>query len=109
HLCLFILFSEIMSTPRAAAIYCRISRDQRGEGLGVARQEEMCRKLAAEKGWPVVDVYVDNDLSAYSGSRRPAYERMLADLESGAIDAVLVVDQDRLTRRPSELEAFIEL
>lgn len=34
----------------SAAIYCRISRDAGGQGLGVARQEELCRKLAAEKG-----------------------------------------------------------
>lgn len=91
----------------SAAIYCRISRDSGGLGLGVARQEELCRKLAAEKGWPVAEIYVDNDLSAYSGAPRPAYKQMVSDLESGVVDAVLVVDQDRLTRHPRELEEFI--
>ncbi len=92
---------------RSAAIYCRISRDTRGEGLGVLRQEALCRKLAAQKGWPVAGVYTDNDLSAYSGSPRPAYEQMIRDLESQVVDAVVVVDQDRLTRHPRELEDFI--
>ena len=93
----------------SAAIYCRISRDGGGLGLGVSRQEDLCRKLAAEKGWPVAEIYVDNDLSAYSGAPRPAYERLLSDLEAGVVDAVLVVDQDRLTRYPRELEVFIIL
>jgi site-specific DNA recombinase len=45
-------------------IYCRISRDRVGAGLGVERQEEDCRDLANRLRWDVVDVYTDNDLSA---------------------------------------------
>lgn len=70
-------------TPEAAAVYCRISKDSDGQGLGVERQQELCEQLAEEKGWQVAEVYVDSDLSAYSGKARPAYERMLADLEAG--------------------------
>jgi DNA invertase Pin-like site-specific DNA recombinase len=98
-----------IKTPTACAVYARISADKAGEGLGVARQEELCRKLADEKGWTVAEVYVDNDISAFNGKHRPEYERMLADLEAGTRDAVLCVDLDRLTRRPSELETFMEL
>jgi DNA invertase Pin-like site-specific DNA recombinase len=75
----------------------------------VERQEALCRKLAAEKGWPVGEVYVDNDLSAFSGRRRPAYEAMLADVECGLRDAVLAVDQDRLVRRVVEIDGLIRL
>lgn len=92
-----------------AAIYVRISDDRLGEGLGVARQERDCRRLAARLGWTVAEVYTDNDISATSGKRRPAYERLLADIEAGAVGAVVVWDVDRLTRRPAELEAFILL
>jgi site-specific DNA recombinase len=56
-----------MTTPRMAAIYARISSDQDGRGLGVARQVEDCRKLASDRGWAVAEEYVDNDVSAYSG------------------------------------------
>jgi site-specific DNA recombinase len=93
----------------AAAIYCRISLDSQGEGLGVMRQQELCEKLAAERGWLVSEIYVDNDKSAYSGKPRPAYERMLVDLEARRRDAVICVDLDRLTRRPVELERFMDL
>lgn len=99
-----------MTTPvRAAAIYARISSDQDGTTLGVQRQLEDCRKLAADLGWPVGDEYVDNDLSAYSGKRRPEYERLLSDLADGSRDAVVIYHVDRLTRRPIELEQFLDV
>lgn len=98
-----------MRTVKAAAIYARISSDQTGEGLGVARQLEDCRRLAADRGWSVAAEYVDNDISAYRGKTRPEYARMLADIEAGRIDAVIAYHQDRLTRRPMEWEQFVEL
>ena len=38
-----------------------------------------------------------------------AYERMLAAVESGSIDAIVTWHNDRLHRSPRELEAFIDL
>ncbi|ODR05657.1 serine recombinase [Mycobacterium shimoidei] len=73
------------------------------------RQLEDCRKLAADRGWPVGAEYVDNDVSAFSGKPRREYARMLADLEAGARDAVIVYNLDRLHRRPVELEEFVAL
>lgn len=90
-----------------AAIYCRISRDRVGAGLGVERQEQDCREQAARLGFTVVGVYCDNDLSAYSGKPRPEYLRLLADLEAGRLGAVLAWHTDRLHRSPTELETYI--
>lgn len=75
--------------------------------MGVARQVEDCQRLAERIGWPVAEVYRDNDFSAYSGKRRPEYQRMLTDLREGSRDAVIVYHIDRLTRRPIELEDFV--
>lgn len=91
------------------AIYCRISDDRVGAGLGVARQEADCRERASVLGWHVVGVYVDNDLSAYSGKARPDYLRLLGDLRSGRVNAVLAWHTDRLHRSPRELEEFIDI
>ncbi len=77
--------------------------------MGATGQLEDCRKLAADRGWSVGDEYVDNDVSAFSGNRRRDYERMLADLGSGARNAVIVYNLDRLHRRPAELEEFVTL
>ncbi|MCA1835805.1 MAG: recombinase family protein, partial [Actinobacteria bacterium] len=92
---------------RSAAIYCRISRDREGAGLGVERQEQDCRELADRLGWTVTAVHTDNDVSAYSGKPRPGYKALLADLEAGRADAVLAWHTDRLHRSPTELETYI--
>lgn len=52
--------------------------------------------------------YVDNDISASHGPR-PGYRQMLADIEAGAIHAVVSYHLDRLHRQPRELEDFIDL
>ncbi|MFI9355842.1 recombinase family protein [Streptomyces lydicus] len=92
-----------------AAIYIRISQDRGGAGLGIARQEEDCRTLCARKGWDVVDVYPDNDVSAYSGAPRPKWQELLADINEGIVNAVVCWHVDRLTRSPRELEDVIDL
>jgi DNA invertase Pin-like site-specific DNA recombinase len=96
-----------MDVPRAA-VYLRISSDPTGQQLGVTRQREDCLKLCADRGWTSFE-YVDNDVSASSGKKRPAYERMHSDVREGRIDAVVAWDLDRLHRRPIELEAFMAL
>lgn len=95
-----------MASP-AAAIYARISDDKTGGGLGVRRQEDDCRALAEAQGFTVQTVYRDNDISAYSGKKRPGYQQMLADIAAGSVDVVISWHTDRLHRSPSELEDYI--
>ena len=99
----------MVSAPVRAGIYARISSDREGEALGVQRQLADCERLAERKGWQVVERYVDDDVSAWSGRTRPQYDRSLDDLQTGVIDGLLVYDLDRLHRQPRELEAFIDL
>lgn len=95
--------------PSRAAIYCRISEDRDDDHLAVERQERLCRDLAADRGWQVARTFINGDVSASNGESRPQYEAMLAAIESGSIDAIIVRDQDRLVRRPVELERIITL
>jgi DNA invertase Pin-like site-specific DNA recombinase len=66
-----------------------------------------CLGLYGDRGWKVAHEYVDNNVSATARVVRPEYEQLLEDIESGQIDAVVVYDLDRLTRRPIELEGFV--
>ena len=101
---------DVYSGMTQVAIYCRISRDVEGLGLGVARQEADCRALAKKLGWTVAVVRQDNDLSAYALKRpRPAYQDLLEDVRTGRVQAIIAWASDRLHRSPRELEDFISL
>lgn len=94
------------------AIYCRISEDREGAGLGVERQEEDCRKIAAALGLIVVAVYVDNDISAFRQRKkkpREDYRRMLDDALAGRFSVIIAWHTDRLHRSPVELEEYIDV
>lgn len=95
-----------------AVIYCRISNDQEGEALGVARQEADCLRLAESRGLTVIETFTDNDLGASTRSRkkaRPAYAEMMRRAETREFDFILSYSNSRLTRRPAELEEIIQL
>ena len=104
---------EASQHPRGgwAAIYCRISDDREGAGLGVARQEEDCRPLCHRRGYADdrIRVYADNDTSAYSGKPRPEYAQLLTDIASGDVTFLTAWHNDRLHRSPLELEQFITI
>ncbi|MEU3600608.1 recombinase family protein [Streptomyces sp. NPDC006798] len=95
---------------RKVGIYSRISRDDEGDQLGVARQREDCERLADLRSWHAVKVYEDNDVSAFKRKVvRKEFELMLKDLRAGLIDGVIAYDLDRLARQPRDLERLIEI
>src|SRR5947209_472123 len=94
--------------PGTTAIYARIS-DDRKEGAGVARQLEDCWKTVKARGWEPAEVYRDDSISAFSGKKRPGYERLLEDIRAGRVSRVVVWHGDRLHRRLRELLDLIEL
>jgi site-specific DNA recombinase len=121
---------RVMTTKKQTAkavIYARISNDPKkaadgqpdadgerrtqrgGDGLGVERQEQDCREIAEQNGWPVTEVFADNDLSAFSGKRRPRFEALLDAMKNGEVDALLCWHTDRLYRSMKDLERLIEI
>ena len=84
-----------------------LSRDRVGE-TSTARPEVDTRARA--RGFEVVEVFSDVDLSAYKeGVVRPAYEKMLASARSGELDAVVVWKVDRLARSLREFVRVTEM
>src|SRR5947209_7100947 len=96
------------STAGRAVIYTRISRDEdtQDERLGVQRQEKDLRREAERRHARVVCVLEDNDLSASGGVERPAFNRLIEMINDGAVDLVLALDLDRLSRG---MKPFIRL
>lgn len=91
-----------------AVIYARISRDKTGAELAVERQAQDCRDLALRLGLGEPEVLTDNDLSAYSGKRRPGYEELLTGLREGRWTHLLIWHVDRLTRSVRDLEDVVD-
>lgn len=90
-------------TGKRAAIYCRISSDPTGEAAGVERQRAECETFAEQLGLEVVEVFTDNDKSAYSGRPRPEFERLIGSAQAGDFDHLVVWHSDRLYRVMSDL------
>jgi DNA invertase Pin-like site-specific DNA recombinase len=96
------------------AIYTRKSTD---EGLEQAfnsldAQREACAAFIQSQkheGWAVLPAQYDD--GGYSGGtlERPALERLLADIEAGQVDVVVVYKVDRLTRALSDFAKLVEV
>ncbi len=114
---------------RKVVVYLRISSDPDDARRGVSRQaEDADAAVRAGGGVLVWDALAnaDNDTSAFSKKRvrvpdgeggyrwawrviRPKWEEALRMVRDGRADTLLVVDLDRLTRDPRDLEDAIEL
>ncbi len=81
------------------AIYCRLSQDDKMEGdsSSIQTQKMMLENYANENGYIVKDFYVDDGYSGLNFNR-PAFQRMLNDIDEGKINLVLTKDLSRLGR-----------
>ncbi|MFZ0178620.1 MAG: recombinase family protein [Candidatus Dormiibacterota bacterium] len=93
---------------KRAAIYCRISDDRDGRGLGVERQREDCAALVEQNGWTLTaEPFIDNDVSATKSKPRPAYRAMMAMVAAHKVDVIVALRSDRLYRRMVDLVEFV--
>ena len=76
-----------------AALYCRLSSDDAylGESGSIKTQRSLLTQYCKENNIPVYDVYTDDGFSG-TNIERPAFKRMLNDLESHKANLVIVKD-----------------
>jgi site-specific DNA recombinase len=111
---------ESEKTPRRfakkarCAIYTRKSSE---EGLEQAfnsldAQREACAAFILSQkleGWTVVPTLYDDGGFSGGTMERPALKRLIADIEAGEIDVVVVYKVDRLTRALSDFAKLVEV
>ena len=99
---------------RRCAVYTRKSTD---EGLDQAfnsldAQRDACEAFVASQraeGWvPVPDRYDDGGFSG-GNLERPALRRLLADIERGLVDVVVVYKIDRLSRSLTDFAKLVDV
>jgi len=88
-----------MQNGNAAAIYCRLSRDEdtNQESNSIASQRLMLTDFAKRQGFHVVDEYVDDGFSG-TNYDRPDFKRMMEDAEKGLFGVIITKDLSRLGR-----------
>ncbi len=99
--------------PRAknmrAAIYSRKSTETEGRSRSRDEQNEFCERYAKLFGFTDVTIYMEEEgqkgdwwwedrQMSYNGPHRPELTKLINDISSGAIQAVLVYKNDRLAR-----------
>jgi len=92
-----------------AAGYCRLSVDDgaAGESGSIETQRTLLTQHCKEQGFPIHDFYCDDGWSGTS-FERPRFQQMIADIEAGLVDLVVVKDLSRFGREYAQMGLYIE-
>ena len=93
----------------AAALYCRLSRDDNmdSESNSIQNQRKILQKAAKDKGYTDTVFFVDDGITGTT-MKRPGFQKMLTAIEAGYISAVFVKDLSRLGRNYIEVGKLTE-
>ena len=82
-----------------AALYIRLSKEDESEGSSqsVQNQESLLREFVQQHRLIVYDTYIDDGWSGTSFDR-PAFQRMITDIEEKKVNMVITKDLSRLGR-----------
>ena len=91
------------------ALYCRLSRDDGGDGdsNSIVNQRKILQKAAKDKGYTDTVFFVDDGITGTT-MKRPGFQKMLTAIEAGYISAVFVKDLSRLGRNYIEVGKLTE-
>lgn len=92
------------------ALYVRLSRDDENEGdsNSIQNQIEIIEKYCDNHGISCYKVYKDDGFSGTS-FKRPGFLEMMADIEAGLVDMVIVKDMSRFGRNYLEVGLYTEI
>jgi len=79
-----------------AVAYLRRSTDRQEQSLADQRRE--IERFAAKHNHRLVGEYLDDAISGTSASKRPGFQRMIADAKRSGFKAVIVWNSDRFSR-----------
>ena len=94
-----------------AASYARLSVDDEGYGTSgsVLNQHAMIRDFAAARGGlSIVAEYSDDGFSGSTFENRPGCNALLADVEAGKVDCIVVKDLSRLGRNYLDVSRYLD-
>lgn len=95
---------------RITALYCRLSQDDGnvGDSMSIMSQKAILERKAKELGIIDYKFYVDDGYSGVSFNR-PAFQKMIQDIDDGLVGCVITKDLSRLGRNYLESGSYIEM
>lgn len=95
---------------KITALYERLSRDDEmvGDSNSIVNQKKMLEDYANQNGYTNIEHFTDD---GYSGGSfdRPDWKRMVAGIEDGSIDTVIVKDMSRIGRDYLQVGFYTEV
>lgn len=79
------------------AVYIRVSTDKEEQKSSIENQKELFVQLAKEKGWAIVDFYIDVE-SGTKDTKRYALKKLISDAKAKRFNLVVAKEISRLSR-----------
>jgi DNA invertase Pin-like site-specific DNA recombinase len=90
--------------PKRVGLYLRVST----AGQTVENQRHELVRVAEQRGWQIVDEYVDHGVSGTKGrDKRPEFDRMCHDAAQGKLDVIAAWSIDRIGRSLAHVTGFM--
>ena len=106
--------SEKAKSPFRCAIYSRVSTSEQADKdySSIDAQRETGESYVASQkhaGWECVATRYDDGGFTGANTDRPAFQRLMADIEDGLVDCVVCYKLDRLTRSLADFARLLEV
>lgn len=90
-----------------AVFYARVSTEEEKQLNAIEKQIEENKEVIKEKGWILVDEYIDKGITGTQAKKRNEYIRMLNDIKKDKFDIIVAKDQTRLQRNTMDWYIFL--
>lgn len=89
----------MMREGKRCVIYVRVSTEMQVDGFSLDAQKNVLKKFVERENMKLVNIYEDAGKSGKSIEGRPAFKKLLTDIENGLIiDYVIVYKLSRFGR-----------
>ena len=90
-------------------MYLRLSKEDEtaGQSESIENQKKIITNYVLEHNWNIIEIYIDDGFSGLN-FKRPAFEKMIKDIECKKIDLVITKDLSRLGRDYIDTGYYLE-
>ncbi len=87
------------SKIRKVAVYARVSTEHEAQLSALENQKDWYKPfLAQHPEWQIIRMYVDKGITGTSANKRPQFQQMIKDAESGEFDLILMREVSRFAK-----------